>query len=146
MAQEYEYVDTEEMLRKAIDKLQKNEKQIPKEDLEGKYAKPYNALVKEIENLALQLFIEKVCYFVVPKVIAEEARELVRREYTKNNINLMKELRENYNVDNYIAICYEICGRVEKLIFNLPTEAWDGNIRYLLNPWVKEYELVLKPV
>lgn len=127
--------DIEETLREKVEALRKNEAQIPKEELETKYANAYRKQITQIEDLSLQVFTRRVAYVLVPKEYGEELTDLIRRRYSECSVALMEAIRKDYSVDNFIKIADQIAAEVLKKIFAIPNEAWGGKELYDINPW-----------
>lgn len=131
------YIDSIEMLRQQIEKLKKNEQNLSKEELTGKYAKAYQKMQDEIKNSMISVFIENTCYLLVPETFVQEGREMVRSSFEQRLKDMNVALRKEYDVDKFVAICDEVNKQIIAKAFSIPVEDWNSNTRFHINPWME---------
>ena len=89
-------IDLQEILQEKLNALKKNREKIPEIDLNGKYKKAYNALLKTIDDLAKELMEEIIFHFLVNRQFLEEGVKLSVTLIKRNRKRHLKALLKSY--------------------------------------------------
>jgi len=120
---------TEELLQEKLDKLHNNKKNCSEEDLKGKYAKAYNTLLAEIEELKLQLMMEEIFNICIPLACVKESKSLVIRLLKESNKEIHNSLYSAYSAEKCKEKCQEIREHILEVLFNQNID-WSSAERY----------------
>lgn len=129
-----EEIDTKDLLQMKLDSLKKNRENIPEDLLKTRYKKSYEALLKNIDELATKLMDEIMFRFLVEKYFADEGHEMMKRLINKEKDSLKICLYKEYSAKAYADICQSIYSAViDKYLKEY--RGWEGEEKYTLNPF-----------
>lgn len=127
-------IDLQEILQEKLNALKKNREKIPEIDLNGKYKKAYNALLKTIDDLAKELMEEIIFHFLVNRQFLEEGLKLSVTLIKRNRKRLLKALYSSYSAREYA----DICENIHQKLVNCYFKRWQPSqeeLLFTLNPW-----------
>lgn len=129
-----EEIDTKDLLQMKLDSLKKNRENIPEDLLKTKYKKSYEALLRNIDELATKLMDEIMFHFLVEKYFVSEGHEMMKRLINKEKDSLKNCLYKEYSAQAYADICQSIYSAViDKYLKEW--RGWEGEEKYTLNPF-----------
>ena len=129
-----EEIDTKDLLQMKLDSLKKNRENIPEDLLKTRYKKSYEALLKNIDELATKLMDEIMFHFLVEKYLVSEGHEMMKRLINKEKDSLKNCLYKEYSAQAYADICQSIYSAViDKYLKEW--RGWEGEEKYTLNPF-----------
>lgn len=134
----------QEVLQEKLDKLKKNKEALSEIELNGKYKKAYDNLLKEIYMDYLKAIYEYIFYYKVSKEFKNKGRKIFLKCLKKRNKEIKEALLEKYSAETVIKILLEIRDCIIDKYFEFLEEGNTINIceYYSLNPWIPEKSIL----